>query len=125
MSLLDSLKSGFKNVGHYFASGFKAVTVGLEDVLKIAGKAQMLEPEVDAVVTALAGPAAGKISDLAFHLLGDAAAAITPVASDAEQQLIAKGLNLPLDAQFIADIKAAAAQIEQILKAIGAQKPAV
>jgi|SRR5579862_113791 len=123
MALADTLKSGFKNVGHYFAVGFKYVATGLEDVISVANKAQVLAPEVDAVVTALGGPAAAKISDLAFHLLGDAAAAIAPLSADAQQELVAKGLNITLDAQFVADVKSAASQIEALLKAIGAPKP--
>jgi len=116
--------TAFKNLGHYFAVGAKYVATGLEDVIKFANKAQPLEPEVDALAAALAGPAAAKISDLAFHTLGATAAALQSVQADASAQSGTTGLNLQLDTQTVLDIKAAAAQIEQIFKALGASKPA-
>src|SRR5580704_5173767 len=106
MSFTDSIKTGFKNVGHYFAVGFKGLAVGLEDVLKLANKAAPLEPEVEAVVTAIAGPAGAKIADLGFYALGEIAKAVSPLSDAATAEVSAKGLNLTLDAQFIADVKA-------------------
>lgn len=114
----------FKNIGHYFAVGAKYVATGLGDFIKLANKGQAVAPEVDALVGALAGAQAAKIADLAFHVLGSAAAAVTAVQADAAAQSSSNGLNIQLDTQTVADIKAAAAQIEATLKAAGATKPA-
>lgn len=117
--------TAFKNVGHYFAVGFKYVAIGIKDVVLVANKAQVVAPEVDLLVGALAGPLGVKISDLAFHVLGSTAAALANVGADAEAQAATNGLNLTLDAQTVNDIKAAAVTIEAIFKALGAAKPAV
>lgn len=114
----------FKNLGHYFATGFKYIAIGVKDVVMVANKAQAVAPEVDLLVGALAGPVGAKVSDIAFHVLGDVAAALQNVGTDATAQTAAQGLNLQLDVQTVNDVKAAAAQIEAIIKAIGGQKPA-
>jgi len=114
----------FKNLGHYFATGFKYVAIGISDVVKVAAKAQAVEPEIDALVGALAGPQAAVISDLAFHVLGSTAAALHNVGTDAQAQVSAQGLNISLDTQTVNDIKSAAATIEAIIKGIGGTKPA-
>jgi hypothetical protein len=114
----------FKNLGHYFAVGFKYVAVGISDVVKVAAKAQVVEPEVDALVGALAGPQAAAISDLAFHTLGSVAAALQNVGTDATAQVSDQGLNIQLDTQTVQDIKTAAATIEAIIKSVGGKKPA-
>lgn len=118
-----SFTSVFKNVGHYFAVGSKYVATGVADVIKFANKAQPLEPEVDALVGAIAGPLGVKISDLAFHTLGSVAAALTSVGTDAAAQASTGGVNIQLDTQTILDIKAAATQLEAIFKALGIAKP--
>lgn len=121
-----SISGTFKNLGHYFAVGAKYVATGIADVVKVANKAQAVEPEVDALVAALAGPTAAKISDLAFHVLGSTAAALTQVGADATAQTTAGGVSIALDTQTVADIKAAAATIEAIFKSVGvAAKPTV
>src|SRR5579862_7906742 len=104
----------FKNVGHYFATGAKYVATGLEDVILFANKAKPLEPEVSLLAGALAGPAASKISDLAFNTLGSVAASLENVQADASAQSGTVGLNLQLDTQTVNDIKAAAAQIDSV-----------
>lgn len=120
--------SGFKNVGHFLATGFKYVAIGIKDVVLFANKAQAVAPEVDMLVGALAGPAAVRISDLGFHALGSLAAALEPVGNDAtsistaQSQFNAAGIQL--DTQAILDIKAAALQIKAIYAALGVQKPA-
>lgn len=118
-----SISAGFKNVGHFFAKAAKAVSTGVADVVKFANKAQPLEPEVDALVGAIAGPIGVQISDLAFHTLGSVAAALEPVGVDAAAQASAAGVSISLDTQTILDIKAAAAQLEAIFKVLGATKP--
>lgn len=114
----------FKNLGHYFATGFKYVAIGVKDVVTFANKAQAVAPEVDALVAAFAGPTGAKVSDLAFHTLGAVAASIQTVGNDALAQSNTNGLNIQLDTQTVNDIKTAAAQIEQIIKAVGGAKPA-
>lgn len=116
-----SFSTSFRNLGHYFAIGAKAIATGVTDVVKFANKAQAVEPEVDALVAALAGPAAAKISDLAFHVLGSTAAALTKVGEDANAQTTSVGLNITLDSQTVIDVRAAAAQIEAIFKALGVE----
>lgn len=113
----------FKNVGHFFATGFKYVATGVKDIVTVANKAQVVQPEVDALVGALAGPAGVVISDLAFRVLGETASALTAVGVDANAQVSAQGVNLVLDAQTVNDIKSAALQIEKILLSVGGTKP--
>ena len=124
MSFADTLKGGFKNVGHYIATGAKYVAIGLEDVIKVANKAQKVEPEVLALVGALAGPQASGIADIAFHVLGDVAAAIQKLPADVTAVGGAQGVNLSLDTQLVNDIKQAVKVIEAVLAATGAKKPA-
>lgn len=114
----------FKNLGHYFAVGAKYVATGLGDVIKFANKAQPIAPEVEALAGALGGPLGSKIADLAFNVLGSTAAALTSVQVDATAEAATTGVNLVLDLQTVNDIKAAAVQIDAILRAVGATKPA-
>jgi hypothetical protein len=117
----------FRNVGHYFATGAKYLSIGIGDLIKFANKAQPLEPEVAAVVGALAGPLGSTFTNLAFNALGTIAASLAPVGIDATSIAAAQtqlsSVGLVLDAQTIIDIKAAAIQIENVLKALGASKP--
>jgi|SRR5271166_1235905 len=113
----------FKSVEHYFATGFKYVAVGIKDVITVANKSQVVAPEVEALVGALVGPVGTKVADLAFNVLGSTAAALTQVGTDATAQSTATGVNLQLDIQTVNDIKAAAAQIDAIIKSIGGTKP--
>jgi hypothetical protein len=124
MSFASTIEKGFKSIPHFLAVGFKYVALGVGDVVKVANKAQALEPEVDAVVAALAGPQAAAISDLAFHVLGDVAAALTAVGTDAATGAATTTVNLSFDAQFVNDVKTAALQIEKIFQALGKAKPA-
>lgn len=123
-----SFSSTFKNIPHFFATGFKYVAIGVKDVVLFANKAQAVAPEVDLLVGALAGPAGARISDLAFHALGSVATALEPIGNDAvaistaQTQLSAAGIQL--DVQAILDIKAAAAQIKAVYAALGITKPA-
>lgn len=113
----------FKNLGHYFATGAKYIAIGIADVVKFVAKAEKIAPEVDALIGAIAGPAAAKISDLAFHVLGDVAAQIDKLSLDSQTLATQGPVNLTFDAQVVNDVKAVAKEIEQILKAVGAQKP--
>lgn len=113
----------FKNLGHYFASGFKYVAIGIKDVITVANKSQAVAPEVEALVGALAGPVGTKVADLAFNVLGSTAAALSQVGADATAESATTGVNLQLDVQTVNDIKAAASTIEQIIKSVGGTKP--
>jgi hypothetical protein len=128
MSLFSSLQTGFKNVGHYLATGAKYLAVGIKDVVLVANKSQAVQPELEFLIGALAGPQAAAATDLAFHAFGAVAAALAPVADDAtalaQAQTTLSQAGIQLDLQTLRDIKAAASQIEQILKALGAKKPA-
>ncbi len=114
----------FKNLGHYFASGFKYVATGIKDVITVANKSQAVAPEVEALVGALAGPVGTKVADLAFNVLGSTAAALQNVGADATAESATTGLNIQLDTQTVNDIKAAASTIEAIIKSVGGTKPA-
>jgi len=114
----------FKNLGHYFASGFKYVAIGIKDVITVANKSQAVAPEVEALVGALAGPVGSKVADLAFNVLGSTAAALQAVGSDATALSGTTGLNVQLDTQTVNDIKAAASTIDAIIKSVGGTQPA-
>jgi len=114
----------FKNFGHAIATAAKYTVLGIKDVVLFANKAQAVEPGVDLLVGALAGPAAAKISDLAFHALGDVANAIEPLGNDLTAEQAAKGLNVTLDLQTINDIKAVLPVLKQVISATGGALPA-
>lgn len=116
-----TLGSIFKNVGHAIATAAKYVSIGVTDLVKVANKAQAIEPEVDLLVTALAGPLAGKITDLSFHALGDIGQALSKVSADSSAQVAAQGLNLQLDVQTVEDVRAVLPQLEAIIKALKGQ----
>lgn len=111
----------FSNIGHAIATAAKAVATGIEDLLLIANKAQVIEPEVSLVVGALAGPLAARVTDLSFHALGDIAQALKKVGTDSSAQVAAKGLNVQLDIQTIEDFKAMLPQLEAIVMALKGQ----
>lgn len=114
----------FKNFGHAIATAAKYTVTGIGDVVKFANKAQAVEPGVDLLVGALAGPAAVKISDLAFHALGSIAQALEPIGTDVTGQVAEKGLNVTLDLQTITDIKALIPTLKSIITAVGGVVPA-
>lgn len=124
MSLQSALSKDFKNLGHALATAAKYTAIGLKDVLVYANKAQVIEPEVEAVVGALAGPAGSSLTSLAFHAFGSVAAALEPLSADATAQAVASGLNVQLDVQTINDFKAAIPQLKAILVALGKGLPA-
>jgi hypothetical protein len=124
MSLQSALATGFKNFGHAIATAAKYTAVGLKDVLKVAAKAEVIEPEVELVVGALVGPLGEKVTSLAFHALGDIANALEPLAADATTLAASDGLNVKLDLQTINDIKALVPQLKAIIAAVGGTVPA-
>ena len=125
MSLQSAFKNGFANFGHAIATVAKYTAIGLKDVLLVANKAQVIEPEVALVVGALAGPVGANLTNLAFHALGDVATALEPISADATAQVSAQGLNVQMDIQTINDIKAVVPQLKAILAALGGKLPPV
>ena len=109
----------FKNVGHFFATVAGDIVKGARVVAGVMLKAEKAEPEIEAL-TALCFPQAVELERGAFALLGMAAQAISEAGGAAE----ANGLNLALDKQLVADIKALIGAIEQYAKSAGVAKPA-
>ncbi len=119
-----SLKSEFKNFAHAVASGAKWFADSLvPDAVKVAAKAQALEPEADALLTALAGPQAAAVGDLAFHAFGAIAEKLKPLSGDALAAVSANGINLVLDTQVVNDIKSYSELIEKLLASRGTPAP--
>jgi hypothetical protein len=120
-----SLVSTFKSFGHAIAAGAKWFADTLvPDAVKVAAKAQQLEPEADALLTALAGPQAAAVADLAFHAFGAIAEKLQPLAGDALAAVSSNGINLVLDTQVVNDIKQYSALIEKLLASRGTPAPA-
>lgn len=110
---------GFKNIGHFFATVAGDIVKGARVVGSVMLKAGKAEPEVEAI-SSLFFPEAVALERGAFALLGLAAQAVKDAGSAAEQN----GVNIMLDQQLIADIKALIVAIEQYAKSAGLQKPA-
>jgi hypothetical protein len=111
-----AVKLEFKNVGHFFASGFKNLAGGLKDFILFANKSQVVAPEVEALVGALAGPLGGDIADLSFAVLGEVAAVLQKPGST-------NAVTVTLEQDTVDRIKKAAAVVESIIAAIGGKKP--
>jgi|GEM_PF-1874686 hypothetical protein len=109
---------GFKNIGHFFASVAGDIVKGARAVASVMMKVGKVEPELEAL-SSLFFPQAVELERGAFALLGLAAQAVSE-AGDAVDQ---KGINITLDQQLIADIKALIVAIEQYAKSAGLQKP--
>ncbi|MGC2195649.1 MAG: hypothetical protein WA628_13305 [Terriglobales bacterium] len=110
---------GFKNVGHFFATVAGDIVKGARAVATVMLKAQRAEPEIEAL-SRLFFPQAVELERGAFALLGMAAQAVT----EAGDAAAANGINILLDQQLIADIKALIQAIEQYSKSAGMAKPA-
>jgi hypothetical protein len=82
-------------------------------------KAQKAEPEIEAI-SSLFFRQAVELERGAFALLGMAAPAVT----EAGDAAAANGVNIVLDQNLIADIKALVQAIEQYSKSAGLSKPA-
>ncbi len=111
---------GFKNIGHFFATMAGDVVKGARAVAGVLLKVEKLEPEVEAL-SGLVFPQAVELERGAFALLGKAAQAV----SEAGDAASANGINIALDAQFVADLKALIQAIEQYAKSAGIAKPAL
>jgi hypothetical protein len=109
----------FKNIGHFLATVAADIAKGARAAANVMTKAKRIEPEVEAL-TGLLFPQAVELERGAFALLGMAAQAV----SEAGDAAAANGLNITLDQQLVADIKALIPAIEQYAKMVGAAKPA-
>jgi len=109
----------FKSIGHFFAAMANDIVKGARAVGNAMAKASAAEPEIEAI-TGLLFPQAVELERGAFSLLGLAAHAVSATGAAAG----ANGLNITLDAQLVADIKALIPAIEQYAKSAGVQKPA-
>ena len=108
----------FKNVGHFFATVAADIVKGARAVASVMIKAEKAEPEAEAL-TAVFFPKAVELERGAFALLGVAAQAVIDAGDAAE----ANGVNVALDAQLVADIKALIQAIEQYAQSAGIAKP--
>ena len=111
---------GFKNIGHFFARVAGDIVKGARAVASVMLKAQKAEPEIEAL-TGLVFPQAVELERGAFALLGLAAQAVHEAGDAASQN----GINIVLDQQLIADIKALIVAIEEYAKTAGLQKAAM
>ena len=109
----------FKNIGHFFATVAGDIVKGAKAVANVMLKVEQAEPQVEAV-SSLFFPQAVELERGAFALLGMAAQAVTETGSAAA----ANGVNIALDAQLVADIKALIPAIKQYAKSVGVAKPA-
>lgn len=123
-TLQMSLVTKFNNFAHAIAAGSKYfANVLIPDALKIATKAQKLEPEAEMLIGALAGPQAAALSDTIFKVFGQVANGLVPLSQDQASAVAANGLNLKLDLATVNDIKMFAALIQQLLAARGTPAP--
>ncbi len=109
---------GFKNIGHFFATVAGDIVKGARAVASVMLKVGKAEPEVEAI-SSLLFPQAVALERGAFALLGLAAQAV----QEAGDAASANGINIALDAQLVADIKALIQAIEQYAKSSGVNKP--
>jgi hypothetical protein len=109
----------FKNIEHFFATVAADIVKGARAAASVMSRAQKVEPEVEAL-TGLLFPQAVEVERVAFALLGMAAQAVSETGDAAADN----GLNITLDQQLVADIKALIRAIEQYAKTVGVAKPA-
>jgi hypothetical protein len=109
----------FKNIGHFFSTVAADIVKGARAAASVMSRAEKFEPQVEAL-TGLLFPQAVELQRAPFVLLGMAAEAV----SETGDAVAANGLNIPLDQQLIADIKALIPAIERYAKAVGVLKPA-
>lgn len=106
---------GFASIGHFFASVFHDVHVGLSYVEKTAIPAiQKAEPLIEGI-TSFIDPPAVVIERAAFQALG----LISGAVHTADQAVLSNGLNVQLDAQTVAAFKALIVQFESEFSSAG------
>ena len=109
--------SDSRDLGHFFATVAGDIVKGARAVANVMVKVGKAEPEVEAISSLFSQAVA--LERGAFALLGLAAQAVKEAGDVAE----AKGVNIVLDQQLIADIKALIEAIEEYAKTAGLQKP--
>jgi len=108
----------FKNIGHFFATVAGDIVKGARAVSNVMLKVQKAEPEIE-TLSSLFFPQAVELERGAFALLGMAAQAV----NEAGDAASANGINIVLDGQLVADIKALIGAIEQYAQSAGVPKP--
>jgi hypothetical protein len=98
---IDVSHFSFKNVGHFFATVAGDIVKGAKAVANVMLQAQKVEPEIEAL-TSLVFLQAVELERGAFALLGMAAQAV----SETGDATAANGINITLDPQLVADMKA-------------------
>jgi hypothetical protein len=116
---IDMSQFSFKNIGHFFATVAGDIVKGAKAAASVMLKIEQAEPQIEAV-SSLFFPQAVELERGAFALLGMAAQAVTEAGNVAG----ANGVNIALDAQLVADIKALIPAIEQYAQSVGVAKPA-
>lgn len=105
----------WSSIGHVFASGFKDVVTGAKAVeafiAKIDTPANQTEIEALTALIPGIGTQAAAAERLAFAALGEFAAAVNSADAAAQQN----GLNVTLDAAFVAEIKALMAEFPALV----------
>ena len=112
----------FRSVGNVFASVLSSIHTGLKAVEKILPSIQQDAQIVEGVTALIPGGAqtALAVDRVAFGVLGDVAAAVSAV----DEATLAKGLNVTLDAEVAAAVKALVSDFKSELQAAGLLKPA-
>ena len=113
----------FASIGHAFAAALSEIHAGLRVVEKILPSIQQDAAVVEGVTALIPGGGAQTalmVERVAFAILGDVAAAV----SAADSAAVASGLNVSLDAQVVAAVKALVTDFKSDLQAAGLLKPA-
>ena len=112
----------FKSIGHAFASALTTIHAGLKAVEKILPSIQGDEKIIEGVTALIPGAGAQTalaVERVAFSVLGDVAAAVQAVDAAA----LASGVNVTLDAEAVAAVKALIADFGKELTGAGLVKP--
>lgn len=103
-----SIPAGFKNLGHYIASGAKKFVAFTKKADAVLPQILQNKDEIEAVTRVIL-PQAVEIEDTAFFCLGAFGEALDAVAGAVD----GNGLNVKLDATAWDKIKAAIALVKQ------------
>lgn len=113
----------FKSVGHAFASALTKIHAGLQAVEKVLPSIQQDEKIVEGITALIPGGGAQTalaVERVAFGVLGDVAAAVSAV----DDATLAKGVDVTLDAEVAAAVKALVTDFQSELRGSGLLKPA-
>ncbi len=108
----------FKTVGHAFAFAIQKIHAGLQAVEKVLPATQKDEAIVEGVTSLIPGAGAQTavaVERVAFGVLGDVAAAV----SKADAAALANGVNVTLDAEVAAAVKALITDFKADLQSAG------